>query len=211
MSLYLTQAIVPFEIAARRQKDGGFSDSYAWHLRSWDCFPNQPDAKKNFLTRVDATSDGFRLLLLSETLPTKPNWCPDSLWHTKSIHETFLSHPRYRFSLLANPTKKPAIHRNNGGTGRGSNRVALKTREDLLAWIERKGLQHGFSVQASEITTNSKPAQHFQNHKTRGLHIPVEFTGILTVTDPALFTSAFRKGIGSSKAFGFGMLCISPI
>jgi len=39
MNLHLTQALVPYEIAARWRKDGGFTDSYAWHKRAWIVFP----------------------------------------------------------------------------------------------------------------------------------------------------------------------------
>ena len=43
-----------------------------------------------------------------------------------------------------------------------------------------------------------------------GLHSATEFVGILEITDPALFIQATHTGIGSAKAFGFGMICLSP-
>jgi CRISPR system Cascade subunit CasE len=39
----------------------------------------------------------------------------------------------------------------------------------------------------------------------------VEFQGSLRVVDPNKFRSAFAQGIGSAKAFGFGMLVLAPI
>jgi hypothetical protein len=33
---------------------------------------------------------------------------------------------------------------------------------------------------------------------------------VLTVTDPALFRQTFTTGIGSAKAFGFGLLALAP-
>ena len=44
----------------------------------------------------------------------------------------------------------------------------------------------------------------------RGTLHAVDIKGILTVTDPQLFHSTVRNGVGSAKAFGFGMLCLSP-
>jgi CRISPR system Cascade subunit CasE len=39
----------------------------------------------------------------------------------------------------------------------------------------------------------------------------VEFEGVLTVTNPADFHRTFTLGIGSAKAFGFGLLVIAPV
>ena len=39
----------------------------------------------------------------------------------------------------------------------------------------------------------------------------VQFDGILQVTDPAAFLTAIQAGIGSGKAFGFGLLSVAPV
>jgi CRISPR system Cascade subunit CasE len=211
MNLHLTQALVPYEIAARWRKDRGFTDSYAWHKRAWDCFPGKPDAARDFLTRLDDTGNGFRLLILSACGPSKPDWCTDHGWQTKVVGENFLTHPRYRFSILANPTRKLAAPRDADGKRRNAKRMPISNREDLLAWLERKASQHGFSITNEEIRTIPQPRQSFVKAGKVGLHTATEFTGILTVTDPELLRQAFTDGIGSAKAFGFGMLCLSPI
>jgi CRISPR system Cascade subunit CasE len=80
----------------------------------------------------------------------------------------------------------------------------------LLDWLSRKAAHHGFSIVAQEIRTIPQPRQSFVKAGQAGLHTATEFTGVLTVTDPALLRQAFANGIGSAKAFGFGMLCLSP-
>ena len=211
MNLHLTQVLVPYEIAARWRKDGGFTDSYAWHKRAWDCFPGQPDAARDFLTRLDDTGNGFRLLILSAAGPAKPDWCPDQGWQSKAVGENFLTHPRYGFSLLANPTRKLAAPRGADGKRRNAKRIPISKREDLLAWLERKAAQHGFSITSEQIRTIPQPRQSFVKAGQAGLHCATEFTGVLTVIDPELLRQAFTNGIGSAKAFGFGMLCLSPV
>jgi len=211
MNLHLTQALVSYEIAARWRRDGGFTDSYAWHKRVWDCFQGRPDAPRDFLTRIDDTGSGFRLLVLSAAQPVKPDWCPDAGWQSKTVGENFLTHPRYRFSLLANPTRKPAVPRDETGKRRSAKRQPLSSREDLLAWLERKASQHGFSIIPDEIRTIPRLRQPFVKEGKAGLHTATEFTGVLTVTDSELIRQAFASGIGSAKAFGFGMLCLSPL
>lgn len=209
--MILTQAQIPYEVAAREWKDNGFRDSYAWHKRIWEAFPGQPQAKRTFLTRLDDTGHGFRLLLLSKELPTRPDWCPSANWQSKTVEESFFQQSAYRFSLLANPTKKLVVRDANGIKKKNGQRIALSKREDLIAWIERKGAQNGFTVDSTSLKTVPRPRQQFLKKGKSGTHTAIELTGILTVSDPTALKLAATNGIGSAKAFGFGMLCLSPI
>ncbi|RYD29387.1 MAG: type I-E CRISPR-associated protein Cas6/Cse3/CasE [Verrucomicrobiaceae bacterium] len=218
--LLLTQALVPYDIAARWDCGRGFADSYAWHQRVWDAFPGRGDAPRDFLTRLDDRADGFRLLILSAHPPVRPDWCPVPNWQTKTIPEAFLSHPRYEFSLVANPARKVRSN-TKGELLNNSRRVAIVHREDqevdgkpqagLLSWLSRQGIQHGFSLpQLGRVSTIPRPRRYFLKKNQPGLHAATEFQGVLEVTDPTAFRHAFTGGIGSARAFGFGMLCLAP-
>ena len=209
--MILTQAHIPYDIAAREWKDGGFRDSYAWHKRIWEAFPKQPDSPRTFLSRLDDTGHNFRLLLLSPEPPTRPDWCPVDAWQSKTIAPTFYDHQYYRFSLLANPTRKQVLRDNEGNRKKNGKRVPISKREDLIQWICRKGQLHGFEVDTQQLKTIPRPRQHFLKKGSSGIHTATEFSGVLTVNDQTTFKAAATKGIGSAKAFGFGMLCLSPI
>lgn len=209
--MILTQAHIPYEVAAREWKDGGFRDSYAWHKRIWEAFPGQPEAERSFLTRVDDTGQNFRLLIISQEPPTRPDWCPSDCWQSKTVPESFYQHPSYQFSLLANPTKKLVVRDANGVKKKNGKRIALSNREDLIEWIKRKGNQHGFTLDAASLKTVPRPRQQFLKQGKSGTHTATEFTGQLHVTDTAVFQLAARHGIGSAKAFGFGMLFLVPL
>ena len=209
--MILTQARIPYEVAARDWKDGGFRDSYAWHKRIWEAFPGQSAAERDFLTRLDDTGHYFRLLLLSKEPPVRPDWCPSNHWHSKTIEDNFFQHEAYHFSLLANPTKKLVIRDANGIKKKNGRRVALSQREDLIKWIERKSDQHGFTLNARTLKTVPRPRQQFFKKGKSGTHTATEFTGKLHVTDSQAFQQAAIHGIGSAKAFGFGMLCLVPV
>ncbi len=74
------------------------------------------------------------------------------------------------------------------------------------AWLERKGLQHGF-----EVITVHCTAKHFLVEKTTTSFTidATQFTGVLKVVDQGKFTVAMHSGIGNTaRAFGFGMLVI---
>jgi CRISPR system Cascade subunit CasE len=212
MNSYLTKIEIDYETAHK----AGLRDSYAWHQWAWDAFPGRSLEERQFLTRLDDLGDGFRFLIQSTAPPQRPATCPVAAWESKAIPETFFKYPAYRFSLLANPTRKLAAPRDPQGKRSHAKRVPISTREDLLAWITRKGGQHGFLADASSLQTIPRPRQVFvkksktDSQRHAGLHTATEFVGILKITDPTLFIQATHTGIGSAKAFGFGMLCLSP-
>ena len=55
--------------------------------------------------------------------------------------------------------------------------------------------------------------EHFSIEKERRLGTlgAVDFGGLLRVRDQNAFKDAFANGIGSAKAFGFGLLVIVPV
>jgi CRISPR system Cascade subunit CasE len=187
-------------------------DVYDWHQRAWECFPDRDGQPRDFLTRLDRKTEHFRLLIVSPRDPVRPAWCPASCWRgPKSIPETYFSRSIYRFQLCANPTKKVAVQQPDGSFKKNSRRVPLTKREDLIAWIKRKGDQGGFSVVEDSLRMIPRGREYFERNSQRGLHSAVEFVGVLTVTDARKFHEAFLRGIGPAKAFGFGLLMIAAM
>lgn len=230
MALQLTRALIPYDLAAVREANGrpAFADPYAWHQRSWDCFPDRPHDQRDFLTRIDAKPERLQLLILSPTIPARPDWCPSDGWQTKDVdEEAFFSASRFRFSLLANPTRK--IRSNEKGELlRNSRRVPITHREDrtdehgqtrrgLLTWLADQGQSAGFRFEPEDLHTITRPRQNFVRPKKgdsprrSGTLHGVDFQGTLEATDRDLLRRAFATGIGPAKAFGFGMLCLAPL
>jgi CRISPR system Cascade subunit CasE len=205
---YLTQILVPYELAVRQLK---IRDSYDWHQRAWQAFKGHNGERREFLSRVDEIDDAYRLLIVSPSEPTKPDWCPTDCFKTKSIPDDFFAAGRFRFSLLVNPTRKLVVRNEAGERKKNGSRIALTKREDLLAWMKRKADAGGFTIGDLEaLRTIPKPRSYFQKGSVQGVHYAVEFQGTLTVTDAALFRATFTTGIGSAKAFGFGLLALAP-
>lgn len=190
----------------------GAPDGYAWHQRLWQCFPGEPDRDRDFLTRVDTLDGAFRLWLLSPREPARPPWCLPECFAVKEIAETFLSHQYYAFDLRANAVKC-LVQRNDRGErlGRGK-RVPLIDPQELRAWIDRKAEQGGFRiVDVRPLEIGPMVKNHFRKKDHAACHASVEFRGILEVTDRLQFKSTYHAGIGSAKAFGFGLLLLSPV
>ncbi len=205
---HLTQILVPYELAVRQLK---IRDSYDWHQRVWQAFKGRDGEQRDFLSRVDEADEAYRLLIVSPAAPTKPDWCPTDCFKTKPIPDDFFAAGQFRFSVLANPTRKLVVRNEAGERKKNGRRIALTKREDLIAWIQRKAEAGGFDIGDPEgLRTIPKPRSYFQKGAMQGVHFAIEFQGLLTVTDPALFRATFTSGIGSAKAFGFGQLALAP-
>ncbi len=206
--LHLTQIFVSYEDSVRLLR---IRDTYDWHQRVWQAFANRDGQPREFLIRVDRKEEAYRVLILSSTVPTKPDWCPTPCFGTKPIPEEFLAHARYRFSLLANPTRKVRSNASGERTKNGR-RLALTERADLVQWLQRKGEAGGFTVNTDTLRTVPRGREFFhKDAHTHGTHSAVDFQGELIVKDPLHFRSAVAAGIGSAKAFGFGLLVLAPI
>jgi len=205
-SLFLTKIEIDHETAYK----AGLRDSYAWHQKTWQAFPGRDGEPRDFLTRLDETDGGFRLLIMSAGEPVRPDWCPECAWQSKSVPDSFFAHGTYRFSLLANPTKKVRSDK-SGQLLKNSRRMPLSRREDLLDWLRRKSETAGFTFGFEKTRTVPRPRQTFIKKGEAGVHSATEFVGVLEVTDPEAFQRSAVCGIGPAKAFGFGMLCLSPV
>ena len=219
---YLTRVFLDYETAAMRR----LHDVYDWHQAVWKAFPHL-DRQRNdrrdkgtprfFLTRLDEDRwrGGFRLYILSATAPVRPPWCPDHVenWASKPIMPSFFEHGRYRFSLRANPTKKFNPKGSDGLRHGQGKRVPLRELKDLHGWIERKAKDAGFEVEFGTLHITRRGLRHFVKEKERALGTvgSVDFEGCLHVLDHDAFKNAFANGIGSAKAFGFGLLLIASI
>jgi hypothetical protein len=111
---FFTQCLVDHKsiVRARLRHHGD------WHQRIWEAFgPVDGDgAPRGFLYSVEETPDGYRTLILSDSVPTRPNWCPMAGWTTKVVPDDFLNHSKYVFSLTANAT---GVREANGSVSPG--------------------------------------------------------------------------------------------
>lgn len=212
-------------------------DIYTWHKLLWQCYPDDPDAKRDFLTRIDQLEGAYRLWALSQRKPVRPHWCPEEGFSINEISSSFLTHKRYAFDLRANPVKmqfiardangQPVLH-TNGKRKRGK-RIPLVKPDELREWLIQKGkvravvckkgepkieIPGGFRIVESEdrpLEIRPMVENHFRKNEHAAYHGGVQFRGILEVTNREHFIKSYQAGIGSAKGFGFGLLLLAPI
>lgn len=232
--------LVRMKIEAETARDKEINDSYDWHKRLWDCFPDRPTKNRNdigFLYRVDILEGGFLVWFLSKEKPLMPPWCLPDDFAIKEIVPSFLSRRHYAFDLKANPVKTIVQRGPNGetlyranGKRKSGKRVSLVKPDELRDWLVKKGearchdqdtrkdVPGGFRI-VEDIPLEIRPMQesHFRKKdKATGrdhsaYHGGVQFRGTLEVTDPERFVETYYSGIGSAKGFGFGLLLLAPV
>lgn len=187
----------------------GILTPYQWHQAAWQCFPDAPDAKRDFLLRVNWLSNGCRAYILSRREPLQPDWCPVYGWAVREIPSGFLRHQNYYFDLLANPTRTLVVRDAAGKRVKNGKRIPLCRRDDQLRWLKDKAELHGFSLISNPVMDSAKSHMLCCKNSISRI-LGVRFRGKLHVTNPERFSKAFYSGIGKSKAFGFGMLMLQP-
>jgi CRISPR system Cascade subunit CasE len=103
------------------------------------------------------------------------------------------------FRLRANPTFK-----------RGRRHLGWLRAEEQRAWLERRGECSGFGVlQAWPVSEGFVSMPRPGLRKRTMTCYSVLFDGLLRVSDPARLATAVATGLGSGKAFGFGLLSLA--
>lgn len=198
---FLSRISVDRRTAAQQR----LKDSYAWHQALWKAFPDME--QRTFLFRVEERETGFLVYLLSEAVPEALGW---GTWESKRIGDSFLEHEAYRFQLCANPTRR-YVNDGQGNRFEKSKRFVVADPDALRDWMLRKAEKGGFVIDEDALQI-SPPINHpFYKNGKKGNHKRVEFQGVLAVIDRETFKQTFNNGIGSAKAFGFGLLVLQPI
>lgn len=192
-------------------------DPYAVHQALWKAFRVET---RTFLYRADVvrTDAGSRMkALVQSTMAADWPSLGAALESAEQIERTLrvADGEVLRFCLRANPTvsrkdrgepKFKGIGHDDFRTARGR-RVALLDEDERLGWLARKAEQAGFAVLGVR-TSNQKPwawSRGDRNVRFDG----VDFEGTLRVRDAGRLRDALVAGIGSGKAFGFGLLSLA--
>lgn len=131
---------------------------------------------------------------------------------------------RLAFRLRANPTRKIDTKTRPDGTKSNGQRVEIRGEENQIAWLNRKADQHGFrllGVRINPDVANLRVAPESKvlgwrevrdetSPKRRLIFGAALFEGVLEVADADVFRRTLADGIGSGKAYGFGLLSIAP-
>jgi len=176
-------------------------DAYSVHKLVYSLFPINQQSDKQRILYVDKGSDqGYRnLLILSHMQPQASELLAMT---TLRIGDSFWLPCRYHFEVVLNPVKKDPV------TGK---RLAVKGLFPVMKWLIDNSSKWGFSADETTLQAFIQNTLSFEKDGKIYCFNRVLFRGTLTVTEQAIFRSAVENGLGHGKAFGFGLLQLSPI
>lgn len=112
-----------------------------------------------------------------------------------------------KFDLIASPSKKISVDGQ-----KNSRRRILREPAERQAWLERKAAQSGFSIcQVMEQEQIHVSGKHHAEKGGTMYHDAYHYQGVLQITDAEIFRNALQSGIGSGKAYGFGMMMVKKL
>ncbi len=175
------------------------------------------------LHRLDRVGESFVLYVQSNI---RPAWerLPSDYGNAdfKAIHDLY-SHirdgDRLQFQLTANPTKRAGKSDLGHVKFRDENkrrRIDIRSEEGRVDWLARKGTTCGFSLceatlgeGVAAVETSAGHSSNFKHDKGRVTLGHAVFKGVLEVTDANQFRQALAEGIGTGKAYGFGLMSVA--
>jgi CRISPR system Cascade subunit CasE len=190
-------------------------DVYQMHRTLLQAYPDKADGGSgSVLWRLDTDRrTGISCVLVQSS--KEPNWqkltgqYPEYLVaqtaeDIPSLQSKPLPELRFRtgqclaFRLRANPTIK-----------RDGTRHGLLTEEEQAAWLYRKAEANGFRA-VNVLITPESPRESSKKEGRRMKFVSTLYEGRLVVAEPdAFLEKAIESGIGSAKAFGFGLLSVA--
>ncbi|WP_202906163.1 type I-E CRISPR-associated protein Cas6/Cse3/CasE [Ectothiorhodospira magna] len=183
---------------------------YQWHRNLWALFPDQPDASRPFLFRLERqVRGGAEVLMQSSLEPVASGGC-STVIATRPFQPQVAEGQPLRFRLVANPVKtiQDESGRMNGKGRIKSCRVPLIDEQQQSLWLQKK-LDGVASLQ--ETMVMSRKVLHFRKGGKAGKIVQTTFEGVLRVESPERFWNLQSHGIGPAKAFGCGLLTLARL
>ncbi len=171
-----------------------------------------------FLFRIDPQAGGRAVILVQSAV--KPDW--EYAFHNagyllaapsevKDYNPSFAKRERLRLRLVANPTRRLSKNSLDAKKESIGKRAPVPTNR-LIDWLARRAESGGFSI--DKDSTTFQPGYIYMNKMRDGNGQrlrSVRYEGVLEVTDADNFRNILSGGIGSGKAFGFGLLSVAPL
>jgi len=188
------------------------TDPYSLHRVVYSLFPDirseldKQTSETSGIQFADLGGDfhGRDVLLLSNREPMEKVDGQYGEIRTQPLPNHFLSHHRYRFKLIVNPTRR------NNSTKK---LVPIRQRDEIAAWfVKRAQANWGFIVEQTQLQIDRVEVLRFQDKSQRNVTLAqAHLQGTLQVISPDLFAASFARGIGRGRAFGCGLLQIVPL
>lgn len=200
-------------------------DTYAIHQLLWSFFPDDPEAKRDFLFRREEGNGWPCFYMVSMRQPqTTKNFIQVE---SKPYQPKLSNGQSLAFSLRVNPvvTKK-----SDDGKRQVRHDVVMNAKRQLakgkadffsgelqystgIKWLENRAAKLGFDFAPEQIKVFGYQQHRIKKRQQKKTirFSALDFKGILTVTDSERFCRTLFSGIGPAKAFGCGLMLVKRV
>lgn len=200
------------------------------------CFPNGQPNGNRMLFRIEPSRPGRRdpgVVVLVQSSDTTPDWThlpeddyciqvegpKECTLRDENDTPVFKVGQHLKFCLLANPVRRlrkegRSAPRPDKPNGHGRfRREAILNKKEQHSWLEHKSCEGGFKPLYLHTVTfgvpRTQPIDVTHMKKKSIPHVGVHFEGVIEVIDPEKLILTLKQGIGSAKAFGFGLMTVA--
>ena len=176
------------------------TDTYSLHRVVYSLF-DKDEPGRILYSDQKMRDNQRRVYVLSTKAPSDSTPEGYGTVNTTELSPSLLDHGTYKFQTTVNPVR----------SSKGK-RTPVKGASEICQWFTERGADWGFEVDADSIQLERHEVAQF-NSKT-GDPVTLGYatvSGVLSVKDKARFSQSFEQGLGKGKAFGCGLLQISPI
>ncbi len=206
--MYLSQILLD---PRSRQVQRRHRTAYQTHRSILKALPDPlPPQERVLFRREDVRPNELSPAMLRLLVQTQlePDWRDFAADHEHGLLEapkvrlyqpTFYAGQLLVFRLLANPTIK-----------RDGRRLGLLREAEQIEWLLRKEEAGGFAVDLDSLRVTGRGFLRDNTGKGQSVSLlAVQFDGVLSVTDEAMFGQTIQNGIGSGKGLGCGLLSVA--
>lgn len=225
--MYLSKIILDRRLVPLEELATLFAQGHTGHALAWQVFSRGESQTRDFIFREEWERDRFTLWTVSQQEPG--DWNGYLSVESMPYNPKLTVGQKLRFIVRANAT----IAAKQPGEKRGKRHdIIMHAKQQLTPderrkhdpqeliqqvgfdWLERQGKQRGFSPVSGAVCVEGYRQHTFSkkpSKKSRVQFSTLDFEGILTVNDPELFLEALQNGIGSTRAYGNGLILIKNL
>ncbi|MDD2967382.1 MAG: type I-E CRISPR-associated protein Cas6/Cse3/CasE [Desulfovibrionaceae bacterium] len=178
------------------------TDTYSLHRIVYSLFPQGQSraAASRSILFADKGGDARsrRLLILADRQPIVPEY---GILKFQAIPEVLFDFSSYRFEIIVNPVRR------DNKSGR---LIPVCSKEAIAEWFCAKAPQWGFCPQAETMQVSNNFADTFSKAAQSITLNKATITGVFDVHSRDRLMHSTLNGIGRGRAFGCGLLQISP-
>lgn len=198
-------------------KESKYKDLYAAHQLLWRSFPEDKNAKRDFLFYQDESENMPCFYVVSSRKPSNH----DLFYiNAKEYSPRFNLGQKLCFKILANPiVSKSGKKHDVWMNAKHEARSMQITGEDVYShcekrtkeWLTKRSESLGFNLQSDDFVISRNVNKQFRKKGRNVSFAMVEFEGVLEVSNVTPFLNMLYEGIGSSRAFGCGLMMVKNL